>query len=318
MDGADQILNAAQHAAQNVAEQVAAHVAQQVVQGAAMQNAHMAANAAQHVAAMANTHRELAKQYKPEKLDLRRKDTQRVQSFIFRIEKYFRMIQLNDDALRVEVASFQLDGDVALWWRTRYEQTPMTWSEFVQKLREQWCDEHDIMRARSELRDLKQVGSAQTYTAKFDSLCLRIPDISETEKCDRYLYGLKPAVQKELLCNRYGPLTPLPYKTLTNQAELIDGTLYEFRLMRARQETRDMEIGTLQSSTDSPQLLAAMHRQPNGRFRPKGRPGNMKPRSSSSRDMSKVRCYNCQQMGHFAATCKNPKVQAQTRTPARA
>jgi hypothetical protein len=277
---------------QFLAAQVATHIANQGVQQAGA----YAADAAMHAVTHGNLQRELAKAYKPERFSLSRKDTQKITNFLYRTEKYFKLLGVTDDRMKVELATFAFDGDIAVWWRSRFEGQNMPWEAFRARMTERWCDENDMLLARHELRNLRQTGSATAATNLFDSLCLRIPGITDEEKRDRYMTMLKPHIQKELLvCEGLDT-----YEKLAHKATYLDNTLYRFR--RAHSSTNapsNMELGLMEGEEveegHAPELGVMAHdqRAPNGRFK---------------RDLSKVKCYNCQEMGHLARDCpKKPK-----------
>ena len=64
---------------------------------------------------------------------------------------------------------------------------------------------------------MEQRTSVQTYVHDFRELALQIPDLSEAEKLDRFLRGLKPRLQRELAIR-----DPRTMDEAVNMAERID------------------------------------------------------------------------------------------------
>ena len=72
------------------------------------------------------------------------------------------------------------------------------WAEFAIGLRRQFEPVNAVRVARDKLARLRQDKSVQDYTARFRTLVLQVPDMSEAELMDRFIRGLKPAAQREL------------------------------------------------------------------------------------------------------------------------
>ena len=243
---------------------------------------------------MANVQREIAKQYKPKDFSLDRKNTPLVENFIHRAEKYFSMIGLNSDAMRVDVASFAFQGEVATWWRLYHADQTMTWEQFKQYLRDRWTDPHDVQVARQKLRTVRQTSSFQTLQAELEKLFLRIPNISESEKADRLLGALKPEVQKQVRIQLAENLTD--YRKLCTTAQFVDDTLFHYQ---RRERGSDMELG------------AMGQRDAHGRYRKGGDKQGDKGKAKHGErhngkgkpDKRNQKCYKCGKKGHFIRDC---------------
>src|SRR5258708_27353840 len=51
---------------------------------------------------------------------------------------------------------------------------------------------------RDRLSALKQYGAVSKYNQEFTALALQIPDLSDAEKLDRYLRGLKTSIKVDI------------------------------------------------------------------------------------------------------------------------
>ena len=54
--------------------------------------------------------------------------------FTSTVERSFEAMELTDEAARVRLTSFLLDGRIARWWRERGSQRITTWDEFKNEL----------------------------------------------------------------------------------------------------------------------------------------------------------------------------------------
>ena len=87
-----------------------------------------------------------------------------------------------------------LRGNAALWWRETCEgnRQPATWDDFCRMLHEQFWPKDYGRHRRDELATMQQYGkeSVVDFVFRFRATCLKIPDLSEAEKMDRFVRAL--------------------------------------------------------------------------------------------------------------------------------
>ena len=127
-----------------------------------------------------------------------------LEAFLFQLHEYLEIAGVKDDVLRVRVAGMSLRGAAKTWYT--YVRSPFTpaseqvktYEEFLSGIKAHFTPIDPVKLARDQLAVLKQTGSVRDYTATFRQLNTRIPKMSEDERLDRYVRGLKPRTRKEV------------------------------------------------------------------------------------------------------------------------
>ena len=91
-------------------------------------------------------------------------------------------------------ATSLLHGNAALWWREAFEvnRRPVTWEDFCKVIREQFRPEDYGRHGHDKLATMKQYAreSVADFVYRFRATCLRVPDLSEAKKLDRFIRAL--------------------------------------------------------------------------------------------------------------------------------
>ena len=131
---------------------------------------------------------------------------ERVDMWLSKMEQCFIGTGLAADR-QVAVATSYLEGAANTWWCAHIiETTPAdllalritTWNEFKAALTAQFRTIHPEKLARDKLWSLKQTTSVTNYLYEFNTLCLDIGDIADSEKLDKFVRGLKASVAEKL------------------------------------------------------------------------------------------------------------------------
>ena len=77
-----------------------------------------------------------------------------------------------------------------------------------------------------------QTHSVVRYNSEFQQLCLQINDISEAEKLDKYIRGLKSAIREKVELDE-----PRTLADAMSKAQRIDSITYHSRMMHGTEQT---------------------------------------------------------------------------------
>lgn len=200
---------------------------------------------------------------KPEAYDGSR-DYVKVNTWLYMIEQYLNLTQLSapniviNDHNRISFASSYLKENAAVWWYhlVNLQSTPTTWDSFKEALLAEFIPVDHTRRARDKLRKLKQTSSVERYLSEYRNITLMINDMSEGEKVDRFVDGLKYKVRVELLklnCSSFEECARVALNVDSaiwgaRRGQFGNGTLYD-----DGQPSRvtPMEIGNVNSSSQS-------------------------------------------------------------------
>lgn len=125
-----------------------------------------------------------------------------VSTCLFKVQQYLSLSALSNhsteitDEKRIMFASSYMTNMVASWWYTVVQSvhTPSTWHEFRMLVLNEFVPADHIRRTLDRLRRLKQTTSVSEYLAEFRNCLLMINDMSEGERFDRFVQGLKHEV----------------------------------------------------------------------------------------------------------------------------
>ena len=119
-------------------------------------------------------------------------------AWINKAEEYFDIYNITTDEEKVKYASLHLDGyayNWYMWWKG--ENLSYNWRQFKNDFfkRFQGITEDEFF---SKLTRLQQRGSVEDFTHQWESLATRVFGLSDKQRLETYLGGLKPYIQKEL------------------------------------------------------------------------------------------------------------------------
>lgn len=255
---------------------------------------------------------------KPEPFD--GKDSAKVGSWIWCLEHYFSVFNILDDWSRIQLAVTYLIGPARDWWRSLDEAVacPTIWDDFKTQLVATFQSIDPVERARNTLATLHQVTTVRQYAAAFRNITLLIPGLTDADKKDRFLRGLRPDIQKETrlkdpasfdkaveMASRIEGVNKTVERSITNRPNRYNGNNAStasssgasFRNGGSNGPTR-MELGAA-SAVD--QRNFNRQRNSNQQRRPR------LTEEMRQRLIKEGRCFFCRRTGHMAIECPEKK-----------
>jgi hypothetical protein len=139
-------------------------------------------------------------------------------AWLFQANEQLSLLQINDDETRIVFTGTSLTGNAQTWYRAvRMEGSVTTWADFQNSLKAHFYPIDPVKHARDQLHPLVQTGSVRDYTAHFRHLISIIGTMSEDEKLDRYIRGLKTRTRGQVELKE-----PPTFNEACRLAEMID------------------------------------------------------------------------------------------------
>jgi hypothetical protein len=139
-------------------------------------------------------------------------------AWLFQVNEHVTLAQITDDEVRIVFAGTALTGNAKTWYRSmRMAGDVTTWAEFQASLKAHFYPIDPVKHARDQLHPLVQTGSVRDYTGIFRHLCAIIGNMSEDEKLDRYIRGLKTRTRGQVELKE-----PDSFDEACRLAEMID------------------------------------------------------------------------------------------------
>lgn len=234
-----------------------------------------------------------------------------IDDWLFQVREYFESTRL-PAADWVPFAATLLRGRASTWWRITKEtalnsgRTPIkTWDHFAAALRQQFRPVNTAKTARDRLVNLRQTRSVQDYAYHFRSIIIDIPGMTEDEKIDRFVRGLKDRIRQEVDLREPG--------TLDKAISLADR--YDAMLFRASKNDREFRPARSYAPKATAAAPAAPA-DPDAMDIDSLQQTRRAPLTDDERDRLRRtgRCFHCRQHGHIKANCPKLGQQGNART----
>jgi len=235
------------------------------------------------------------------------RDRQDPTAWCYSMELYFDACHVTDDEERIAFARTRLDKDALIWLRANDDNGAMadlfTWAEFKTALHRQFQSINPHISARDTLANMRQRPneSVRSYASALRSVFLRLPGITDDEKIDRFLRGLRDSHVREE-CRIRDIIHE--FETLVAVADRIESARRHAQTVRARFNSNSNFNGN--SNVNNFQPHRPVHTGYNGAQPMElglvGRPGRLSP-VDRHRLMEEGRCFYCKEKGHLANQC---------------
>ncbi|KAK8934643.1 hypothetical protein KSP39_PZI015004 [Platanthera zijinensis] len=120
------------------------------------------------------------------------------------MEQYFKGCNVEEQAIKVQQASYYLTDVASLWWRRKQGDIEKglyridNWEEFKRELKRHFYPENIIYEAKKKLRELKHKGSIAEYVKEFTTIMLQILNMSDEDLLFFFVDGLQHWARQEL------------------------------------------------------------------------------------------------------------------------
>ena len=207
---------------------------------------------------------------------------------------------------RVAYAASLLRSNAALWWREACEanRRPANWDEFCRQIRDQFRPEDYGRRGRDELAAMKQYAreNVADFVYRFRATCLRVPDLSEAEKLDRFVHALVQDIRLQVELRG-----PNDFHEAATFAERADAVITRVAGHNAQKSgPQKQKWGYAQRPPAQTQTSGGQTAQSSGGPEPMEL-GTAGRRTLSRAEYEKLRaeraCFICKKPGHLARNC---------------
>ena len=231
-----------------------------------------------------------------------------VGSWLFQLRQYLLLSHkaLADQAEGIVYAASFFRGHAALWWRSQVEANGkvcpyLTWESFAEAVKLQFRPVNAVKAARDCLASLTQQRSVQDYVSQFRILCLQIPDISEGEKMDRFVRGLKPQIQREVEMKE-----PQTFEEVIRMVERADAVEFRIRQRYAPPTQRTFSPRTTAISAPT-HITPTFSSAPTTMGPTAMELGAIRLAPLTVAERERLRkiggCFRCRKVGHISSQC---------------
>jgi hypothetical protein len=116
--------------------------------------------------------------------------------WLYGVDLYYAASGITSDFAKISFTDALLRDDALVWRRTTV--APPSWDEWKAMLISAFQPVNPTETARDRLARLRQTGPVRSYASAFRTVTLLIPTITDDEKKDRFIRGLKPKIMNDV------------------------------------------------------------------------------------------------------------------------
>lgn len=230
-----------------------------------------------------------------------KRDFLAINTWLYKVEQYLLLIQIGasqgnlSEGHKVMFASTFLTKNATVWLYTLVlgNKVPQCWEDFKKAIQSEFVPQDHVRRARDRLRKLHQTTNVSKYISEFRNLILTIPDITEGEKFDKFLSGLKYEVRVEVMKS-----TVATFERAAHIAIRVDSAIWGAGSTWNMNVGGNNNVGGQQGPT--PMEIGNVRARENNSGKPR--------ESQRERDIRLNACFRCHKIGCRPNRCTTGRI----------